>query len=89
MCAQRLEDVACQQKDSTGRGGWVRLKGKNSMVVSVIGCRRAWLDWKGHFRPFQQLRNKPSYLVEFLFPAFKANFSAMPELPISVIGVCG
>ena len=28
-------------KDETGGGVWVLLKGENSMVVSVIGCKKA------------------------------------------------
>ena len=31
------------RKGGTGGGGWVHLKGANSMAASGLGCRRPWL----------------------------------------------
>jgi len=65
------------KKGGTGRGGWVHLKGANSMAMSGLVCRN---DLVGTRRAISALfcinevRNKQSHLVRPPFPAFKAHF---------------
>ena len=67
------------RKGGTGGGGWVHLKGANSMAVSGLVFRS---DLVGTGRAISILfgingvRNQQSHLVGPPFPEFKAGFSA-------------
>ena len=67
------------RKGGTGGGGWVHLKGANSMAASGLAFRS---DLVGTGRAISILfgingvRNKCSHLVGLPFPEFKARFSA-------------
>ena len=87
------------RKGGTGGGGWVHLKGANSMATSglifrsdLVGTGRAISILFG----INGVRNNRSYLVGPPFPEFKARFSAMAGWRISrdlarhlLIGGCG
>ena len=68
------------RKGGKGGGGWVSLKGANSMAMfglvlrsDLVGTGRAISVLFG----INRLRNKRSHLVGPPFPEFKACFSAM------------
>ena len=65
------------RKGGTGGGGWVHLKGANSMAASgfvfrsdLVGTGRAISILFG----INRIRNKRSHLVRPPFPEFKARF---------------
>ena len=87
------------RKGGTGGGGWVHLKGANSMATSelvlrsnLFGTGRAISILLG----INGVRNKRSHLVGPPFPEFKAGFSAIAGWHFStdlarhlLIGGCG
>jgi len=87
------------RKGGTGGGGWVHLKGANSMAVSglvfrsdLVGTGRAISILSG----INGVRNKRSHLVGPPLPEFKAGFSAAAGWHFSrdlasrlLIGGCG
>ena len=87
------------RKGGTGGGGWVHLKGMNSMATfglvfrsNLVGTGRSIFVLFG----INGVRNKRSHLVGPPFPEFKAHFSAMPGWHLSrdltrhlLIGGCG
>ena len=87
------------RKGGTGGGGWVHLKGANSMAVSRLIFRN---DLVGNGRDVSILfgmngvRNQRSHLVGPPFPEFKGRISAMAGWHFSrdltrrlLIGGCG
>ena len=87
------------RKGRTGGGGWVHLKGANSMAASGLVLRS---DLVGTLRAISILfginsvRNKRSHLVGPPFPVFKTHFSATAGWHFSrhltrrlLIGGCG
>ena len=65
------------RKDRTGGGGWVHLKGANSMAVFGLACRKALVGTGRAISVLfgiNGLRNEPSYLVGPPFLAFMAHF---------------
>ena len=87
------------RKGGTGGGGWVHLKGANSMATSwlvfrsnLVGTGRAVSVLFG----INGLRNQRSHLVRPPFPELKAHFSATAGWHFSrdltrclLIGGCG
>ena len=81
LLAMSFGDWFCfNRKGGIGGGGWVQLKGANSLAASGFISRN---DLVGTGRAISVLfglngvRNKRSHLVGLPFPAFKARFSAM------------
>ena len=66
----------------TGGGGWVHLKGANSMAMSGLSCKKALVGTARAISVLfgiNGLSNKPSYLVGPPFLVFTAHFSATPH----------
>jgi len=61
------------RKGGTGGGGWVHLKGANSMAASGLVFRSDLVGING-------VRNQQSHLLGSPFPEFKARFSSYGRL---------
>ena len=96
LLAMSFGDRLCfSRKGRIGGGGWVHLKGANSMAASELVSRS---DLVGTGRVISVLfgingvRNKRSHFVGPPFPVFKAHFSATAGWhflrDLSTRGVC-